>query len=202
MVRRDSPDLVGDIAHRGDTTDGRPPPGIKVAPGTVQGGALQLAAARLAQVPELQGDLGRRGDLSGGQPFRQPADPYATRRGRDQKSSWEWLQFAASLPADPIPLNGALTGQLVETGRQILMGGSLVNSASVARTWNVYDGYDNTGVQVAQITVPAAGNAPLAMPAAGVLFETAVFARFSGGLVTGSLWVVHLWKYPFTPPGE
>lgn len=173
-----------------------------MAPGTLQGGALQLAAARLAAVPELQGDLGRRGDLSGSQPFRQPADPYATRRGHDLKSSWDWLAFCATLPADPVPLSGALTGQLVATGRHILMGGTLVNTASTASTWNVYDGMDNTGAQIAQISVPAAGNAPLQMPASGVLCETAIFARYSGGLVTGSLWIVHLWKYPFTPPGE
>lgn len=202
MVRPDSPDLVGDIGHRGDTTDGRPPPGIKVAPGTVQGGALQLPDARLKAVRDLLGDLGIRGDLSGGQPFRQPADPYATRRPHDLKGSWEWLAFAATLPADPVALTGAPTGQLVGTGRHILMGGTLVNTATTASTWNVYDGMDNTGTQIAQVTVPAGGNAPLAMPASGVLCETAVFARYSGGLVTGSLWIVHLWKYPFTPPGE
>lgn len=202
MTNSRYPELIGETGHRGDTTDGRPPPGITAAPGEVQGGALNLAASRLAQVPELQGDLGRRGDLSGGQPYRQPADPYATRRGRDLKASWDWLKFAANLPADPIPLNGSLTGQIVESGRQILMGGTLINSGTVASTWNIYDGMDGTGTQIAQITVPAAGNIPLQMPAAGVLCEIGLFAKFSGGLVTGSLWVVHLWKYPFTPPGE
>ena len=202
MVRADSPDLVGDIAHRGDRTGGPPPAGMPAAPGTWQGGAVNPASGLLTARPDLLGDIGRRGDLSGRGTGKPPADLYGTRRGRDLKSSWDWLQFCASLPADPLPLSGALAGQILSSGRHILMGGSIVNNTSTAGSVNIYDGFDVGGTLIANVPVAASSSSPLNLPASGVLIEQAVFVKDTGTIVNGSLWVVHLWKYPFTPPGE
>lgn len=84
----------------------------------------------------------------------------------------------------------------------ILFGGSLVNSATVATTITVRDGMDASGGFVAQLTIPASSNAQLALPRAGVIIELGVFVTGLGGVVTGSLYVAHLWKYPLTPVAE
>lgn len=55
-----------------------------------------------------------------------------------------------------------------------------------------------TGQAVTAVAAPA----QLSLPRAGVLLEIGLFMAVTGGVVTGTLYVAHLWKYPFTPPGE
>lgn len=334
MVRLDSPDLVGDIKNRGDRTTWPPPPGQAAQEGTWQGGARDYPSASPAGRPVAGALLERRGDLSGTHPTLTPHDPYAGKRGRDLKASWDWLAFAAGLPADPVPIPLSASNQLIETGRQILLGGSLINTgsgsaqsvvtpanpaaganftytntsgvpqvlealkalftasasagsrflqwqildassnvlaygintaavvastsctvdaaignsyqASATGTWQsplpaglvippggfvtlittilagdqwsaivltfgqlggsgyaeVRDGMDATGGLIARVVVPAGGAASLQLPSYGVLCETGLYLVVSQATISGSLWVTHLWKYPFTPPGE
>ena len=114
----------------------------------------------------------------------------------------DWLIKVCNLPADPVPLPPLGTGGLIESGQLALFGGSVINSATTAATLTIYDGMDAKGGLIAQITVPASGNTQINLPRAGVICEMGLFAVVAGGLVTGPLYVAHLWKYPFTPPGE
>lgn len=118
------------------------------------------------------------------------------------QGSLEWLIAIASCPADPVPLPAAGAGGLVESGQMAVFGGSLINTAAGAATVTVYDGVDAKGGQIAQVTVPAAANFQWSLPRAGVLLEMGLFVVVAGGVVTGTLYVAHFWKYPFTPPGE
>lgn len=114
----------------------------------------------------------------------------------------DWMVKVGNAPADPVPVPSPAGTGLIETGQMMLFGGSLVNSATVATTVTIRDGMDATGGFVAQVTVPASGNFQLALPRAGVIIELGLFITGLGGVVTGALYVAHLWKYPFTTVGE
>lgn len=113
-----------------------------------------------------------------------------------------WLIAIGNVAADAVPLPAAGAGGLVESGQMSLLGGSLVNAGTAAATVTIYDGQSNNSAFLCQVTVPAAGNANLSLPRAGIMCEIGLFTVVSGGSVTGSLYVQHYWKYPFTPPGE
>lgn len=134
-----------------------------------------------------------------------PAQP-APARGippvRWPQGDLDWLVKIGNAPADPVPVPGFNVAGLIETGQMILFGGSLVNSATTATTVTIRDGQDATGGLIATITVPASSNVQLALPRGGVICELGLFMTGLGGVVTGALYVAHLWKYPFTPPGE
>ena len=52
------------------------------------------------------------------------------------------------------------------------------------------------------VTVVASPAVQLNIPRAGLLLEIGLFAQVTAGSVTGIVYVGHVWKYPFTPPGE
>lgn len=131
-----------------------------------------------------------------------PASPSRVPPVRWPQGDLDWIQKISDSPADPIPVPGLNVAGLIETGQLILFGGSLVNSATVATTITVRDGQDASGGFVAQLTIPASGNALLSLPRAGVIIELGLFITGLGGVVTGALYVAHLWKYPFTPATE
>ena len=123
-------------------------------------------------------------------------------RGQDLKGSWEWLHFAAGLPAKPFQLDAVTASKALVGGRYILTGGSFNNTATTAATVTVYDGQDATGEIIAQLTVPASSSLLLSTANDGVLTEIGLFVGVSGGTITGSLWAVPLWHYNITPPGQ
>lgn len=123
-------------------------------------------------------------------------------RVRWPQGSLEWLLAIASLPADPIPAPAGGAGGLVESGQLTVYGGSLVNSGTAASTVTFLDGQDAKGGLIATLSVPASGTFQWSLPRAGVSLEVGLWMVVTGGSVTGTLYVAHIWKYPFTPPGE
>lgn len=122
-------------------------------------------------------------------------------RGQDWKSRWDWLHFAAGLPAKPFHFKALAASQQLPTGRYIFVGGTLNNTATTAATVTLYDGQDNTGEIIFQVTVPASSSVPVNTANDGVLTEIGLFLAVSGGTVTGSVWAVPLWHYNITAPG-
>lgn len=123
-------------------------------------------------------------------------------RGQDWKGRWDWLNFAAGLPAKPFQLKAVTASQTMTSGRYIFVGGVFNNTATTAATVTVYDGQDATGEIIGQVTVPASSSLSLNTANDGVLAEIGLFVAVSGGTVTGSVWAVPLWHYNITPPGE
>lgn len=113
-----------------------------------------------------------------------------------------WLTTISEVPADPVGLPAAGTGGLIETGQLILFGGSVQNTATTAATLTIYDGADAKGTQLGVHVIPASTDRQITLPRAGVLCEIGLFIVVTGGVVTGTFYVGHIWKYPFTPPGE
>lgn len=106
---------------------------------------------------------------------------------------------AANLPADPVPLPAAGAGGQVEGGRSVITGGNLVNNSTSAATVTLLDGQDAKGGVIAVLNVPASSALPFTLPNKGVMAEMGVFVQVAGGNVTGTIYVVHLWRYKFTP---
>lgn len=52
------------------------------------------------------------------------------------------------------------------------------------------------------LATAASSSANLNIPRAGILCEIGLFAQVTFGSVTGPVYIGHVWKYPFTPPGE
>lgn len=147
---------------------------------------------------------GRYREMTPPGPVAEPSHVLADviQHGRGLKGSLEWLAFVANLPARIEPINVPLGGGLVVPGRGILTGVNLINSATAASTVTLIDGQDSKGLNIAQYTVAGSGNLSPNFPVKGVLVEIGVFLSYSGGLISGSVYVVPLWRYPFTAPGE
>ena len=124
------------------------------------------------------------------------------RKIRGLKGSWEWLQFAAQLPAKPVPLLASSGNVVAFSGRCIYLGVNLINSATTAGRVAVYDGLDTTGPIVDLGAVAASGILSANTAAAGVLCELGVTVALTSIVVTGSVLVVPLWHYFDGPPGE
>lgn len=123
-------------------------------------------------------------------------------RPRGLKGSWEWLAFAAQLPANPIPLTSLSASTLIYSGRCILMGASVQNNGAGAGGINLLDGLDATGAAVVIQPLAAQAAAVIDLPGNGVLCELGVFAQITTATIRGSVWVVPLWHYPNTGPGS
>lgn len=124
------------------------------------------------------------------------------RKIRGLKGSWEWLQFAAQLPAKPVPLLASSGNVLAYSGRCIYLGINLINSATTAGRVVVYDGLDTTGAVVDLGAVAASGVLSANTAAAGVFCEMGITVALTSIVVTGSVLVVPLWHYFDSPPGE
>lgn len=125
------------------------------------------------------------------------ADPPA-----DYRPDYRLVLGAGNLPADPVPLPAAGAGGQVETGRSVITGVNLINTATTAATVTLYDGQDAKGGQIAQYNIPASTASPFVFPNRGVLLEMGLFVVVTGGVVVGTAYLIHLWRYPFTPIGD
>ena len=123
-------------------------------------------------------------------------------RGRWPQNALGYLSLLGDLPADPVPLPAAGTGGLVESGQLTVTGVNLVNSGTAAATVTLADGTDSKGAPFATLPVAANTSATFPFPNKGVLLEAGLFATVTGGSVTGTAYVVHWWKYPFTPAAD
>lgn len=122
--------------------------------------------------------------------------------GQDRKGSLDWLAFAASLPSKPIQFKAITASQLIVKGRYLLNGISLNNTATVAGVATLHDGEDTTG-QITLVQPFAASNGAFQVaPAGGVLCEMGVYLELSAGTISGCVWVVPLWRYNVTRPGD
>ena len=118
------------------------------------------------------------------------------------KGSFEWLALAATLPADPVPLPAGGGSGLVEPGRHILAGLAVVNTATTAGTVQILDGQDSKGQSVAAWSIPASGGLNPTLPTGGILLEVGCYIVVTSAILIGGVHLIHLWRYPFTPPGE
>lgn len=121
---------------------------------------------------------------------------------RGLKGDWEWLEFAANLPSNPqFVINQSASG-LVFGGPCILTGASFSHSGTAAGTIQLLDGLDATGGAVNAFSIAAGSNGQASLPSKGVLMELGVYLKLTTAIVTGSVYVVPLWHYRGTPPGE
>lgn len=118
------------------------------------------------------------------------------------KGSWEWLALAGELPARAIPLIGSSGTIKAFPGRCIYLGIVAVNSATAAGSIVIYDGQDATGAPIGATSIAASGVANSNAQGKGVLCEIGVAIVVTGAVITGSVLVIPLWHYDFTPPGE
>lgn len=123
-------------------------------------------------------------------------------RAADLAGSWEWLRYAAQLPAKSVPFAGAAADMLLYSGRCLLTGGVVNNGNAGGQTFALRDGQDASGVLLYQVFLNTGSNAYPALPPNGVLCEIGVWAHVSGGPMSGSVFVVPLWHGPRTPPGD
>lgn len=118
------------------------------------------------------------------------------------KGSWEWLEFAAQLPANPQFITGQSDSGLVYGGRCILTGASMINQATTAGSFNLLDGLDATGGVVVATALAASGVGGPNLPAQGILCELGVYLQITTATLKGSIWVIPLWHDQFTSPGD
>lgn len=118
------------------------------------------------------------------------------------KGSWEWLNFAAQLPANPVQFSGVAGGRLVYSGRCILTGGAFSNSATTAGSVSILDGQDGNGGAVAFQAVAASAGVPLVLPGQGILLEVGAYMVASAAVLAGALYLIPLWHDEYTAPGD
>lgn len=116
--------------------------------------------------------------------------------------SWDWLYFAAQLPANPIPVPSTSASKLVYSGRCILTGGVFTNSGGGAGSVQLLDGQDNTGTLVGAAAVAAGATSPITIAGQGVLCELGVYLVVTTATIIGSAWIIPLWHDQKTPPGD
>lgn len=118
-----------------------------------------------------------------------------------QRDSWEWLAFATSLPATPVPFTGVAANQQLYTGRCIYVGATYHNTATTAGQLALYDGLDNTGPAIFN-AFPAASqwsNQWFGQP--GILCQRGVYALVGTASFNMSIFIIPLDHYDFTAPG-
>lgn len=123
-------------------------------------------------------------------------------KGRDGKLDWEWMSFAATLPAKPFQFLNLAANKYLLSFRCIVVGLSLNNSATAGGLLTLYDGQDANGEIIAQQGYAASSTVNQLLGTTGVLAENGVFLGVSGGTLTGAVWAIPLWHYNVTPPGE
>ena len=124
------------------------------------------------------------------------------RRIKGLEGSWEWLEFAASLPARPIIFGPVSADTQLFTGRCLYKGFTMANNAAGGGNFNLYDGRDANGPPL-NLDFPSNGSTINRFTfGAGVLCESGIFLHVSTGPMVGSLFIVPLWHGEFTPPGE
>lgn len=124
------------------------------------------------------------------------------RRIEGLKGSWEWLEFAAQLPANPQMITGQAGNKLIYSGRCILTGACVNNTATTAGTVQLLDGQDATGGLVAGGNVAASGITNVPVNGQGILCEVGVFLVVATATLTGSILIIPLWHDEYTAPGD
>jgi hypothetical protein len=124
------------------------------------------------------------------------------RRNRGLKSSWEWLEYAAGLPARHVAMPGPTNWGQVVGGANLLMGATIANASGAAVTVTIRDGADVSGDPMAVLVVPANSGLPWAGPASGIMAEIGIFIASPGASVTGVVHYIPLEHEQRTPPGE
>lgn len=127
-------------------------------------------------------------------------------RNRDQAAglagSWEWLHFAARLPAQPVPFTNVAAGQVLYPGRCIFLGATFNNAGTAAGRLDILDGLDGNGGIAWRFPAAASALGGGAVPSNGILMEVGVFLNPSGVTLTGAGLVIPLWHDRRTPPGD
>lgn len=121
-------------------------------------------------------------------------------RERDwQLGSRGWLAENAGMPARPV-LFPAQTGTFtVFNGRCIYFRTVGTNSATTAGTLLVYDGTNATGPLIDGQAVAASAPFVTTPLSYGILCDSGVTLVFTTSTVEGSVLLVPMWDYPFTP---
>jgi hypothetical protein len=122
--------------------------------------------------------------------------------GQDAKGSWDWLRFAAGLPASPYPFTAQTSNLLLLSGRWIVKGVSWANPTAGGGLMNMLDGQDATGTMFYTQGYATGQSFTQALGGDGLLMEQGVFLVPGGGTLTGAVWAIPLWAYDITPPGN
>lgn len=123
-------------------------------------------------------------------------------RGRDLKASYEWLNFAASLPATHVGYKGQSANFQGFKGRCILTALFVNNGNAAGQTIVLHDGEDASGPIVHQAFITNGANQNQPFSPRGILCETGVYIELFAGPWNVTLFVVPLWHYDRTPPGD
>lgn len=127
---------------------------------------------------------------------------YEHTAGRDFKRSWGWLRFAAGLPGEPVPFTGQSASFQMFKGRCILQSLVANNGNAAGQTLVLHDGEDTSGKLIHQTFIGNGQNQVQTWPPNGILIETGVYAELFGGPWKLTAFIVPLWNYGRTPPGE
>lgn len=128
--------------------------------------------------------------------------PYKAPEWEAQAGSWRLLSELARLPARVVPFSGLSGGAQLYSGRCILTGAIIHNANAGSVVMVLRDGLDATGDKLDQASLATAASHSPSLPAQGVVCERGVFLDIAAGPLDGSIFVVPLWHYRFTPPGE
>ena len=127
---------------------------------------------------------------------------YGELQSVENKQSLEWLAFMAQLPAEPHSFAGVSVAQQLLTGRWIVFGAVVYNTATTAGSIAIYDGMDATGQLITVASTPASVSTDLQISGNGVVTTMGVFLHPTTGTFTGTVWALPLWRYKRTPPAE
>lgn len=118
------------------------------------------------------------------------------------EGSWDWLEWAAGLPSKPVPVPLGSAAITVFSGRCILTGLTVTNSAASGGTLIVHDGLDTNGNPAVRLGIGANSTGGYNAPVRGILMELGVTVNPNTLTLQGSVYVVPLWHYGETAPGE
>lgn len=118
------------------------------------------------------------------------------------KGSYEWLSLAASLPAKPLPFTMSTLSKSLYSGACILAGVYVNNGSGANNNFALYSGQDSASPVIYQNFLSSGNNATQQFGPRGVFCENGVFCVVAGTPFAGSLYIIDLWNYNWTPPGE
>ena len=110
------------------------------------------------------------------------------------------LYYAAQLPAIAVPFTGLAASIALYTGRCILTGAVVFNSATSSAQFNLRNGLDANGAPLWLTSIGASSRQQPVLPAQGVLADIGVYADLGAGVFAGSIFVIPLWWYKHALP--
>lgn len=131
-----------------------------------------------------------------------PVHPERHERVGGLKGEWEWLFTANSLPAIAIPFTNPPAGSIIYSGRCIVRGATIHNTDTAGHQFTLLNGMDSTGVVVGDFGPPASSRNVYSISDSGILCDIGVFLVASAATMIGSVFLVPLEHYGFSPPGE